>query len=1514
MLLKRLLLLTASLWLGASATPALAQSDDVSWVRATGVTVAGNSLTKSTPAWGNSGASSRQQLALGGWVEFTATETSTYRLCGLSKGDADLTQGDIDFAVYLYAGTVYVYEAGGSVGAFGTFATGDRFRVEAGPVSVRYLKNGSVFYTSTKAPAFPLLVDTALYSNGATLTNVRIGRNAWRAASGVTFAADTITKTGAAGWSSGASSAVRLEMGDGGVEWTATETTTRRAAGLNQGDAGTTLADIDHAVLLDQDGTASVVESGVTQAALGSYATGDTFRVEAREGVVRYLRNGSLVYTSALAPRYPLVADLALDSAGATLGDVVFAPFSWGSVVGATAQGATLQKTGAAGWNAGASSTAMLEGDGFAEFTAVETDTARALGLSVGDSAADLADIDFAVVLTAAGGLEVWESGVSRGAFGNYAAGDRLRVELSQGAIKYRRNGVVFYTSSQVPGSPLRVDASLDTPGATLSDVLLGDLVFTADSGVAVLGTGLSKTAASGWGNAGAVTTRALESGDGYVEFTATDSAGYRMLGLSKGNTNLDYTDVDFALYLAYGGLQVYEGGLARGSFGTFATGDVLRVQVEGGVVSYRKNGSILYTSALAPQYPLLVDSAFYSSGTSLAQVRFVVGASTGPVSAPSLSPPGGTYSSPQTVAVTSATPGATVRYTLTGVDPAETDPVAPPGGVLIDRGRTLKAKAWKTGRPPSDVAMGAYTLKPATVVLSPAGGAYSTPQTVSLTSASSGVTIHYNLQGFDPVEADPAVASGGVVTIDAVATLKARAFRADWAPSDVASGTYTLKVAAPVLSPAPGEFTTAPTVTATTATPGATLRHTTTGLEPTPVDSSLPVGGVALPTATTLRVRGWKLGWLASDTVAGIYSISFASLAAPTITPAGGSFATAPTVALSGAPGAAVIRYTLDGSEPGPRSRLFAKPFVLPRSATLKAVAFGSGGSPSSVASATFTVSGPVAAAPTFSLAGGTLATTRALTVSCPTPGSVVHYTTGGSTPAESDAVVACGGVIDVDRSLLLQARAFASGLEPSAVERAGFLVTGQAATGLRHSLVLTADGEVWAWGTNADGQLGDGTTTQRVAPVLLSGLTGVVQVAAGESHSLAVQADGTVLSWGDNFYGQLGNGTSGTDVLAATPVAGLTGFVAVSAGGYHSLALRSDGTVWSWGSNWYGQVGDGSTTQRLTPVQVPGLSQVLAISAGRGHSLALRADGAVFAWGNGSSGQLGLGSVASSSVPVATSRLGRGVVAIAAGAEHSLALRTDGGVAGQLWRWGRNASGELGDGTQTARLAPEPAQSGISGVSAGFYVGHVLDAGGRAWGWGNGTMGANVGDGTYGFGLTPVRLTTAPAWLAVSDGYFQDVALAPDGRVWAWGNSPGDGTGAVRYEPILLASPIVADGSWALLDTDGDGLPNWVELRLESDPLDADTNGDGLSDGAALRSGVSVTSHDVDGDGLANWRERQLGTDPFRADTDGDGILDGADAFPLDPTRWDGAPQPGDSTPPAVTLTEPAQAVLLP
>ncbi|MDI4648581.1 InlB B-repeat-containing protein [Cohnella hashimotonis] len=237
-------------------------------------------------------------------------------------------------------------------------------------------------------------------------------------------------------------------------------------------------------------------------------------------------------------------------------------------------------------------------------------------------------------------------------------------------------------------------------------------------------------------------------------------------------------------------------------------------------------------------------------------------------------------------------------------------------------------------------------------------------------------------------------------------------------------------------------------------------------------------------------------------------------------------------------------------------------------------------------------------------------------------------------------------------------------------------------------HTLALKVDGTVWSWGKNDSGELGDGTTTSRSVPAEVPGLTNMIAVSAGGYHSIALKADGTVWAWGLNTAGEMGNGTESAAQATPVQVTGLDHVIAISAGNYHNLALKENGTVWAWGENSWGAVGDGTTTKRIVPVQVQGISDVVAVSAGGWHSLALKADGTLWAWGYNNLGQVGDGSTTTRKAPVQVTGL-TDVAQIAAGAFHSGALRSD----GSFWGWGFNDYGQLGNGT--VKDSSVPAQS---------------------------------------------------------------------------------------------------------------------------------------------------------------------------------------------------------------------------
>lgn len=340
----------------------------------------------------------------------------------------------------------------------------------------------------------------------------------------------------------------------------------------------------------------------------------------------------------------------------------------------------------------------------------------------------------------------------------------------------------------------------------------------------------------------------------------------------------------------------------------------------------------------------------------------------------------------------------------------------------------------------------------------------------------------------------------------------------------------------------------------------------------------------------------------------------------------------------------------------------------------------------------------------------------------------------------------------------------------------------------GYGHTLYLSSDGTVSAWGWNEYGQLGNGTNGGRsTSPVVVMGLTNVVSVAAGYAHSVALKNDGTVWVWGSNDMGQLGIGTKNSTATQNSPtqVPNLSNIVAIAANpsGSHTVALKSDGSVYIWGANGNGQhcdsasyqsyrsspyqisalngatavatsiaaifvikqggvvacggggnstgiLGNGTTTQTLTPVTISSLSNITSLAGGQDHMLALKSDGTVWAWGENDKGQLGDGSTTTRSAPVQVSGL-TGVAAIAAGARHSLVRKSDGSLAS----WGADASGQLGDNSVADRKTPyNVASTNVSAIGAGVSHSLALQTNGMLWAKGDNSNG-QLGNGS----LTP-------------------------------------------------------------------------------------------------------------------------------------------------------------------------------
>jgi alpha-tubulin suppressor-like RCC1 family protein len=359
----------------------------------------------------------------------------------------------------------------------------------------------------------------------------------------------------------------------------------------------------------------------------------------------------------------------------------------------------------------------------------------------------------------------------------------------------------------------------------------------------------------------------------------------------------------------------------------------------------------------------------------------------------------------------------------------------------------------------------------------------------------------------------------------------------------------------------------------------------------------------------------------------------------------------------------------------------------------------------------------------------------------------------------------------------------------EPPASQREAASL--QAKAGSSHTLLLRGDGTVWAWGANGSGQLGDGSTSSSHVPQKVAGLSAVKAVVASGEHSLALRGpDGSVWAWGRNDSGQLGDGTTVARLLPMQ-VLGLEGVVALASGSRHVLALTSGRTVLAWGRNHEGQLGDGSTLPSSTPRLVSGLDDVVAVAAGGNHSLALLADGTVWAWGANTEGQLGDGSKRNRTAPVQVAGLTH-VVAVAAGDSHSLALLADGTV----WAWGSNTRGQLGDGSTRAHVRPErvPRLTGVVALASGSHHAIALDAAGAVWTWGYNGFG-QLGDGSTDTRELPMRLDGLMGGASVDANGNHTVVVGADGSVRTWGANAqgqlGDGSHFQSSTPVRVVQP---------------------------------------------------------------------------------------------------------------------------
>jgi alpha-tubulin suppressor-like RCC1 family protein len=359
--------------------------------------------------------------------------------------------------------------------------------------------------------------------------------------------------------------------------------------------------------------------------------------------------------------------------------------------------------------------------------------------------------------------------------------------------------------------------------------------------------------------------------------------------------------------------------------------------------------------------------------------------------------------------------------------------------------------------------------------------------------------------------------------------------------------------------------------------------------------------------------------------------------------------------------------------------------------------------------------------------------------------------------------------------------------------------------------------DGNLWTWGDGGSGQLGTNDITNRSTPVTtFAGGTDWKQVAAGTLHTAAVKTDGTLWTWGNGLSGRLGDATLTNSSTPVTTFAGGTNWKQVSAGNQHTAAIKTDGTLWTWGAGGFAQLGTNDITNRSTPVTTfAGGTNWKQVSAGNQHTAAIKTDGTLWTWGLGTSGRLGDATLTNSSTPVTTFAGGTNWKQVAAGTQHTAAIKTD----GTLWTWGAGSSGRLGNSLLTDRSTPVTTFAGGTDwkqVAAGTQHTAAIKTDGTLWTWGLGSSG-QLGDATITNRSTPVTTFAGGTnWKQISSGGSHIAAIKTDGTLWTWGNG---GSGQLGTNDITNRSTPVTTFA---------GGTNWKQISFGGSHIAATTYDD--------------------------------------------------------------------------------------
>ena len=331
----------------------------------------------------------------------------------------------------------------------------------------------------------------------------------------------------------------------------------------------------------------------------------------------------------------------------------------------------------------------------------------------------------------------------------------------------------------------------------------------------------------------------------------------------------------------------------------------------------------------------------------------------------------------------------------------------------------------------------------------------------------------------------------------------------------------------------------------------------------------------------------------------------------------------------------------------------------------------------------------------------------------------------------------------------------------------------------GAAHSHAVTTDGQLWSWGTNQHGRTGLNTDIgYTLVPTRLGTASSWAYVSAGVNHSLAVTTDGQLWAWGRNQYGRTGLNTDIGYTLVPTRVGTASNWASVSADAIHSLAITTTGELWAWGLNDRGATGLGTTSGiTLVPTRVGTASNWASVSAGALYSFAITTTGELWAWGYNANGRTGLNTTVGNTLVPTRVGAASNWVSVSAGWNHSLAVTTT----GELWAWGSNQYGRTGLSSMGNTIVPTRVgtTSNWDSVSAGLYHSLAITTTGELWAWGSNTRGRTGHNTTWGNTVAPARVGTASNWASVSAGWAYGLAVTTTWELWAWGFNYSGRTG---------------------------------------------------------------------------------------------------------------------------------------